>query len=197
MKLIFLQYILTRKEETLMHKFLMAQRNIPTKGDWYSYVSNILEDFEINLKIEDLKNVPVNIFKRMVKQVSGLKYLKCQQIFFLKGARIKYDCLELQDYLKPSSNISIEDQRIIFGLRCEMNILKSNFKRNRSINEKYCIKACMKEIDNEHLIYCRELNGKSEINYEYVLNGSMQQKVEVLNQVKLNEEKRMNKKAPL
>ena len=55
----------------------------------------------------------------------------------------------------------------------------------------------MKEIDNEHLIYCRELNGKSEINYEYVLNGSMQQKVEVLNQVKLNEEKRMNKKAPL
>ena len=38
---------------------------------------------------------------------------------------------------------------------------------------------------------------KSEINYEYVLNGSMQQKVEALKQVKLNEEKRMNEKAPL
>ena len=55
----------------------------------------------------------------------------------------------------------------------------------------------MKEIDNEHLIYCRELNGKSEINYEYVLNGSMQQKVEVLKQVKLNEEKIMKEKPPV
>ena len=59
MKLIFVHYILTQKEETLMRKFLMAQKNIPTKGDWYSDVSNILEDFEINLKIEDLKNIPV------------------------------------------------------------------------------------------------------------------------------------------
>ena len=78
-----------------------------------------------------------------------------------------------------------------------MNILKSNFKRNQNIKEKYCIKVCRKEIDNEHLVYCKELNGKSEIDYEYVLNGSMQQKVEVLKQVKLNEERRMNEKAPL
>ena len=59
------------------------------------------------------------------------------------------------------------------------------------------IKSCMKVIDNEHLVYCRELNGKNEINYEYVLNRSMQQKVEVLNQVKLNEKKRMKEKEPL
>ena len=38
---------------------------------------------------------------------------------------------------------------------------------------------------------------KNEINYEYVLNRSMQQKVEVLNQVKLNEKKRMKEKEPL
>ena len=78
-----------------------------------------------------------------------------------------------------------------------MNILKSNFKRNRNINEKYCIKVCMKEIDNEHLVYCRELNGESEVNYEYVLNGSMQQKIEVLKQVKLNEKKRIKENEPL
>ena len=55
----------------------------------------------------------------------------------------------------------------------------------------------MKEIDNEHLVYCKELNGKSEIDYEYVLNGSTQQKVEVLKQVKLNKEKKIKAKAPL
>ena len=55
----------------------------------------------------------------------------------------------------------------------------------------------MKEIDNEHLVYCRELNGKSEVNYEYVLNGSMQQKIEALKQVKLNEKKRIKENEPL
>ena len=102
MKLIFLHYILTREEESLMFRFLMAQRNDPTKGDWYSDVSKILEEFEINLKIEDLKNVPGNKFKRIVKQktkIAGFKYLKCQQEKCEKGSRIKYDCLELQDYL--------------------------------------------------------------------------------------------------
>ena len=65
----------------------------------------------------------------------------------------------------------MKDHRIIFSIRCEMNIFKSNFKGNRNIHEKYCIKSCMKEIDHEHLVYyCRELNGKSEVNYEYVLN---------------------------
>ena len=78
-----------------------------------------------------------------------------------------------------------------------MNILKSNFKRNMTMNERYCIKSCMKEINNEHLVHCSELNGISEIKYEHVLNGSMQQKIEVLKQVQLNEKKRMKEKEPL
>ena len=50
-----------------------------------------------------------------------------------------------------------------------MNI-KSNFKRNTNIIAKYCIKSYKKEIDNENLIYCSEVNGDSEVQYEYILN---------------------------
>ena len=200
MKVVFFHYILTQKEETLMFKFLMAQRNYPTKGDWYSDVSSILKEFEININIEDIKKVPAIRFKRIVKQkseIAGFNYLKEQQQKCEKGSRIKYESLELQDYLNPSSNILIENQRFLFSLRCEMNILKSNFKRNTNMIARYCIKSCKKEIVNEHLIYCSELNGDSEVKYEHILNGSIQEKVEALKQVQLNEQKRTKENIPL
>ena len=158
MKVIFFHYILTQEEETLMFKILMAQRNYPTNGDWYSDVSSIVKEFEININIEEIKKVPAIRFKRIVKQKSemaGFNYLKGQHQKCEKGSRIKYESLELQDYLNPSSNISIENQRLLFSLRCQMNILKSNFKRNTNISARYCIKSCKKEIDNEYLRDCR------------------------------------------
>ena len=171
MKVILFHYILTQKEETLMLKFLMAQKNCPTKGDWNSEVSDILEEFEINITIEELKNIPANRFKRIVKlksEIAGFNYLKCQQQKCGKGSRIRYESLELQDYLNPFSNISIENQRLLFSLRCEMNILKSTFRRNPNINSRYCINSCKNEIDNKHLVYCPELNRNSEVQYEYI-----------------------------
>ena len=78
-----------------------------------------------------------------------------------------------------------------------MNILKSNFWRNPNINARYCINSCKNEIDNEHLVYCPELNRNSEVQYEYILNGSLQEKIEALKQVELNEQKRLKEKEPL
>ena len=107
-----------------------------------------------------------------------------------KGSRIKYENLELQDYLQPSSNLKLEDQRFLFSLRCEMNVLKTNFKRNESIGSNTCIKSCMQEIDNEHLVFCKEMNKESELRFEHILNGSLEKKVEALKQAKSNEEQR-------
>ena len=65
-----------------------------------------------------------------------------------KGARIKYDFLELKDYLNSWLNLNIEDQRIIFSIRSEMNPLKSNFRRNNKMEVEYCVKKCGQEMDN-------------------------------------------------
>ena len=61
-----------------------------------------------------------------------------------------------------------------------MNILKSNFTRNKSTISTFCINSCKKEIDNGHPVYCKELNGNSLIRYEDILNGSLQEKLETL-----------------
>ena len=200
MKLIFFQYILKQKEDSLMFKFLMAKKYSPTKGDWFSDVMKIMEEFQINKSEDDLKKTSKEIFKRIVRQkaeIVGLKYLHELQKKCEKGSRIQYNSLELQDYLSPSSNISIENQRFLFSIRCEMNMLKSNFTRNKSINSTFCINSCKKELNNEHLVYCKESNGNSSLRYENILNGSLQDKVETLNQVKLNEKKRNLEKETL
>ena len=43
-----------------------------------------------------------------------------------KGAGIKYNCLEMVDYLLPLANISLEDQREIFSIRCRTNAFGAN-----------------------------------------------------------------------
>ena len=90
-----------------------------------------------------------NVFKKLVKQKAfeaGFSYLRSKQLNGEKGRLINYTTLELQDYLQPCANISLQDQQLVFSLRCEMNVLKTNFKRNNNISNEYCIKKCQKRI---------------------------------------------------
>ena len=48
----------------------------------------------------------------------------------------------------------------------------------------------MQELDNEHLVVCKEINKQSELRFEHILNGSLELKVEALKQAKSNEEQR-------
>ena len=94
-----------------MFRFLMAQRKDPIKGDWYSNILEIMQEFEIGENEEDIRYIPIKTFKKIVKQkgkIAGVKYLLAQQKKCEKGSRIKYENLELQDYLQPSSNLKLE-----------------------------------------------------------------------------------------
>ena len=51
MKLVFLRYILTQEENSLIKTFLMAQKIDPKKGDWYSEVRDILKEYDIQMII--------------------------------------------------------------------------------------------------------------------------------------------------
>ena len=126
-KLVFYNYILSQNENSLLFTFLMAQKNQPRKGDWYSEVQSIITEFELHISEEDIKGIPTNIFKNMVKtgaQNAGLKYLKSMLENRSKGNKIEYHAIELQDYLNPFSNLGIEEQQYIFSLRCEVNPLR-------------------------------------------------------------------------
>ena len=117
MKLVFYEYILKQEESTLIYRFLMAQKFEPRRGDWYSEIQTILKEFEIDISEKYIKQIKTSVFKNIVKQKSiesSMKYLKSRQMKGEKGAFINYNKLELQDYLNPCANISLEEQKLIF-----------------------------------------------------------------------------------
>ena len=59
---------------------------------------------------------------------ASINYLKQKQGKYETGSEIKYEKLEIQDYLSPSANLTLEKQRQLFSLRCKMNQLKYKFQ---------------------------------------------------------------------
>ena len=139
---------------------------------------------------KQIEETKTNSFKGIVKQkafLAGINYLQAKQNSCEKGSLIKYDTLELQDYLQSCANLPLEDQQLIFSYRCEMNILKSNFKRNMNIHIEYCIKECKQELDNTHLTWCNIINKNNDFRFTHLLNGTLEEKIGTLNQIKFNE----------
>ena len=127
MKLVFFRYILTQKEASLLYQFLLAQKNDPKQGDWYSEIKRILNEFELDLSDEAIMMTKETIFKNLVKKKAlsaGLKYLTEKQKKGEKGRDILYESFQLQDYLCPYSNLDLEEQRLLFSLTSRMNPLK-------------------------------------------------------------------------
>ena len=122
--------------------------------------------------------------------IKALKYLKEKQSRSEKGSDIKYQDLELQDYLSPSSNLRLEDQQLIFRLRSKMNYIKVNFSRNVNLKEDFCVKSCKLKIDNEHITWCDKLNNENDFRYKHLLNGNLMEKIKTLEQIKSNERRR-------
>ena len=95
----FLHYILSQNEESLMKKFFNAQLENSTKTDWTSQIEHDLKELDINLGIEDIQNISKNKFKNHIKkkvEVAALKYLK--SLIQSKGQELNYTQIEMQDY---------------------------------------------------------------------------------------------------
>ena len=147
----------------------------------------------MKLSETQIKETLPHKFKVLAKEKAvsaAIKYLNSLQNKKEKGGRIKYDSLELKDYLNSWSNLNIEDQRTIFSIRSEMNPLKSNFRRNNKMEVEYCVKQCGQEMDNEHLAWCRYINEESEFKYLNILNGDLEDKINTYKQIQRNEQRR-------
>ena len=109
-----------------------------------------------------------SVFKKLVKQKcseAAFEYLKKKQSNGSKGAEIKYESLQMADYLLPQANLSLEDQREIFSIRCGTNDMKANI----GILE-YC--ECKEVLNNPHIFKCNNLNTDEKIyDIKYILNG--------------------------
>ena len=169
----FLQYILQQPKESLLNRMFMVQQEHPTKGDWVSTVTNLLNKYEIILTLQQIKEMKTTLYKNTVrKQVEKLAFdtLVKKQKQGSKGKQIDYKNLEMADYLLPECVISNRDKIELFNIRTEMNDLPFNYG-----NKTLCDRGCLQLMDNQHFICCPLITEENE--YDRILNGSMDEQI--------------------
>ena len=78
----FLQYILKEDEESLLHKFLLAQISEPKPGDWWSQVVEDLDDLKIETTLHNIQIISKDKFKNALKiaaSKAALEFLECRK----------------------------------------------------------------------------------------------------------------------
>ena len=154
---------------------LLAQIAEPVKNDFYSTILSTLKEVNIKENFEEIKTMDKSRFKNLVKEKcnqAAFNYLTEKQRKGSKGRDIQYNSLEMADYLHPQANMSLEDQREIFSVRCRTNDLGAN----RGIIE-YCETKCGEILNNSHIFQCKILNIQEKTcDIKYVLNGYIVEK---------------------
>ena len=115
-------------------------------------------------------------------EIAVFNYLCKKQEKGKKSKYIKYEKLQMADYLLSESCTSMQDKFDIFLLRVEMNDRPYNFGQ-----KEFCKLECQDLLTNEHILICLHLNQLNcEAQYHQLLNGSAEEKIGVLNIFKKN-----------
>ena len=65
--LVFLHYILQQPKDSLMHKVFEADKQNPTKGDWVSSVTTLMNRYNIEWTFLQIGEMKSTIFKTLFK----------------------------------------------------------------------------------------------------------------------------------
>ena len=198
MRLLYLKYILDQEEESILKKFLNLQFQEPVRRDWASTVMSDLSELEINLSLEEIKNMTKMKFSRIIKiksKKNALSYLIRKQ--GKKGGEIGYTCLEMAEYLQPyNSSLTIEQKQELFEVRNRMVQIPHNFPKT---SEKHKCE-CTEIEDMAHIYNCEMYNNNKKqrsIAYNKIFNGNLQEQIKVYTIFKQNlelREKMMNER---
>ena len=64
----YLKYIIDQPNTSLIVRVFESMRNHPKKGDWASWAISLIEKYEINMTLEEIKETKESIFKNMIKK---------------------------------------------------------------------------------------------------------------------------------
>ena len=58
----FLYYILHEKQDSMISRFFESQRKNKTPKDWVTTISNDIKELNLNVKIEDIKEIKKKMY---------------------------------------------------------------------------------------------------------------------------------------
>ena len=160
-RILYFQTILKRNESELTRQILMAQKENPTKGDFYCQV---VKDFKIigeTLDEREITSKSKFSFKNNIKwkvRNAALLYLIEKQQKHSKIKNILYDELETQTFM-TSPLFQNSEVSLLFALRSRYVDCKANFRtkyRNTHLLCEFCFES---DDTQEHMIQCKVLKG--------------------------------------
>ena len=164
-RLNFLHYILNEDESSLIYKVLKSQSEQPVKDDWYLSVVKDLEEFQLDMDLEEIKELSSFSFHKTVQKSACQKALMDLTKIKLKHTKVKHilhEKLSMQQYLKPNQ-LTISETKFAFHARTRMLRVKRNY--GQSSEDKFCPVCKDKNTDDsqDHLLVCEVLVQKNQL----------------------------------
>ena len=159
-RMIYVQIILKRQENELTKRIYNAQKENPTRGDFFCQV---LKDFDVIGEKLDEKEVTKkskishkNNIKQKIK-TAAFHFLLEKKLNHSKIKDIQYSKLETQSYM-TSPLFTNSEVSLLFALRSKYVDCKANFRskyRNTDLLCEYCSEC---EDNQQHILRCKVLN---------------------------------------
>ena len=187
LRLFFLKTILNQDNSSLIKKFFYLQYEQRTKSDWVSTCIQNLKEMNINMTFNEIKEMKEKEYKDLIrKKCMELAYKYLMNKRGSKGKEIKYDRIQMAQYLLPNDQLEVKEQRKIFEMRNKMTNIPDNFSTK---SEMKCI--CGEIERMEHIYNCKFLDSeKQKIKYEKIYQGNVNDMKMIVKQF----EKNMNKR---
>ena len=158
-RIMYLHYLLTQDDDSLLSSFFMAQWENPVPGDWTEQVKIDLEKIKLDLTLETIKLMSKEEFQKVVKNAinkTAFAYLNVEKQKRDKVKHIEHRYLKLQPYLCPG-NLNIREAKLLFHLRTRMVDVKENFRNKYPDTICPVCKGDLKDTQ-EHVLVCSVLN---------------------------------------
>ena len=126
-----------------------------------------------------------NGYKEIVrKKCSEYAYKYLMNKRGTNGSELEYKELKMSEYLLPNNQLTIEEQRTLFGMRNGMIDIPANFSTKKE-NKAKCI--CKENEDMQHIYNCEYLNSdKPAEKYEKIFSGEISEQKAVLKRFEQN-----------
>ena len=154
-RIMYLHHIITRREEALIRRVLMAQISKPAKGDWCNVVREDMDSLGLEISFEEVgamnkEQLKILIDNQLAKH--AFEDLNSEKAKFSKMTSISYDRLEIQSYL-ADPQLSVKLKQLTFKWRTRMISVGWNF------GQKLLCPLCKMEEDTQnHLFHCHFLS---------------------------------------
>ena len=187
-RLNFLHYILSQEKESIIYRVFETQNRNRNKKDWVTSVEKDIEELELNISFEEIKEMTKdrwkNIVKNTIQQKTFMK-LEAKKQTHSKVKDLEHIRLEMQDYFMPNGikDMNKEEVQLIFKIRSKSTDVKMNRKNQFETHE--CSVCSMENESQEHIYLCDQIwklkkQRKMEIpKFEEIMYGNLKQKVKV------------------